>query len=131
MNENVQNYLQNTFHDGLTFEICNYFNTEKAIANGSTKAISKDDLKSILDNGTIISFTHTPAVYANAYGLLKGKATAGEKEVKIVEDDQEVTYHVRALDCKVEPLYKTLFNTEVTEGVSNGHTSYFYTYTRM
>ena len=131
MNENVQNYLQNTFHDGLTFEICNYFNIEKAIANGSTKAISKDDLKSILDNGTIISFTHTPAVYANAYGLLKGKATAGEKEVKIVEDDQEVTYHVRALDCKVEPLYKTLFNTEVTEGVSNGHTSYFYTYTRM
>lgn len=131
MNENVQNYLQNTFHDGLTFEISNYFNTEKAIANGSTKAISKDDLKSILDNGTIISFTHTPAVYANAYGLLKGKATAGEKEVKIVEDDQEVTYHVRAFDCKVEPLYKTLFNTEVTEGVSNGHTSYFYTYTRM
>ena len=50
MNENVQNYLQNTFHDGLTFEICNYFNTEKAIANGSTKAISKDDLKSNLDN---------------------------------------------------------------------------------
>ena len=129
MNENVQNYLQREYQDGLTFEICNYFNTEKAVAAGSTQPISKEELKSILD-GTTISFTHTPAVFANAYGLLKGNATAGEKEVKIMEDDQEVTYHVRALDCKVEPLYKTLFNTEVTEGVSNGHTSYFYTYTR-
>ena len=47
-----------------------------------------------------------------------------------MEDDQEVTYHVRALDCKVVPFYLTLFNTDVAEGVSNGHTSYFYTYTR-
>ena len=129
MNENVQNYLQREYQDGLTFEICNYFNTEKAVAAGSTQPISKEELKSILD-GTTISFTHTPAVFANAYGLLKGNATAGEKEVKIMEDDQEVTYHVRALDCKVEPLYKTLFNTEVTEGVSNGHTSYLYSYSR-
>ena len=129
MNEDVQNYLQSRFHDGLTFEICNYFNTEKAVAGGSTQAISKEELKNILDR-TIISFTHTPAVFANAYGLLKGNATAGEKEVKIMEDDKEETYHVRALDCKVVPFYLTLFNTDVTEGVSNGHTSYFYTYTR-
>lgn len=128
MNENVQNYLQSRFHDGLTFEICNYFNTEKAVAGGSTQAISKEELKNILD-GTIISFTHTPAVFANAYGLLKGNATAGEKEVKIMEDDQEVTYHVRALDCKVVPADFTLFNTAVYGGVS-GHTSYLYSYSR-
>lgn len=129
MNENVQNYLQNKYHDGLTFEICNYFNTEKAVANGSTKAISKDELKSMLDDHTTISFTHTPAVFANAYGLLKGNATAGEKEVKIMEDDQEVTYHVRALDCKVVPADFTLFNTAVYGGVS-GHTAYLYSYSR-
>lgn len=128
MNENVQNYLQNKYQDGLTFEICNYFNTEKAVADGSTQAISKEELKSILD-GTTISFTHTPAVFANAYGLLKGNATAGEKEVKIMEDDQEVTYHVRALDCKVVPADITLFNTGVTEGVLKGH-SYLYRYSR-
>lgn len=127
MNENVQNYLQNKYQDGLTFEICNYFNTEKAVADGSTQAISKEELKSILD-GTTISFTHTPAVFANAYGLLKGNATAGEKEVKIMEDDQEVTYHVRALDCKVVPADITLFNTGVTESFS-GH-SYLYSYSR-
>lgn len=129
MNESVQNYLQNKYHDGLTFEICNYFNTEKAVAGGSTQAISKDELKSMLDKGTTISFTHTPAVFANAYGLLKGNATAGEKPVKIMEDDQEVTYHVRALDCKVVPADITLFNTDVTESVS-GHTSYLYSYSR-
>ena len=128
MNENVQNYLQNKYQDGLTFEICNYFNTEKAVADGSTQPISKEELKSILD-GTTISFTHTPAVFANAYGLLKGNATAGEKEVKIMEDDQEVTYHVRALDCKVVPADITLFNTGVTENVLNGH-SYLYSYSR-
>lgn len=127
MNENVQNYLQSRFHDGLTFEICNYFNTEKAVAGGSTQAISKEELKNILDR-TIISFTHTPAVFANAYGLLKGNATAGEKEVKIMEDDKEVTYHVRALDCKVVPFYLTLFNTGATESFS-GH-SYLYSYSR-
>ena len=128
MNENVQNYLQREYQDGLTFEICNYFNTEKAVAAGSTQPISKEELKSILD-GTTISFTHTPAVFANAYGLLKGNATAGEKEVKIMEDDQEVTYHVRALDCKVVPADITLFNTGVTEGVLKGH-SYLYRYSR-
>lgn len=128
MNENVQNYLQSRFHDGLTFEIWNYFNTEKAVAGGSTQAISKNDLKSMLDEHTTISFTHTPAVFANAYGLLKGNATAGEKEVKIMEDDQEVTYHVRALDCKVVPADFTLFNTGATESFS-GH-SYLYSYSR-
>lgn len=128
MNENVQNYLQREYQDGLTFEICNYFNTEKAVADGSTQAISKEELKSILD-GTTISFTHTPAVFVNAYGLLKGNATAGEKEVKIMEDDQEVTYHVRALDCKVVPADITLFNTAVYGGVLKGH-SYLYRYSR-
>lgn len=129
MNENVQNYLQNKYHDGLTFEIYNYFNTEKAVAGGRTQAISKNDLKSMLDDHTTISFTHTPAVFANAYGLLKGNATAGEKEVKIMEDDQEVIYHVRALDCKVVPADNTLFNSAVYGGVS-GHTSYLYSYSR-
>lgn len=128
MNENVQNYLQNKFHDGLTFEICNYFNTKKVVANGSTQAISENDLKSMLDDHTTISFTHTPAVFANAYGLLKGNATAGEKEVPIMEDDQKVTYHVRALDCKVVPADFTLFNTGATESFS-GH-SYLYSYSR-
>ena len=127
MNENVQNYLQREYQDGLTFEICNYFNTEKAVAGGSTQEIYKEELKSILD-GTTISFTHTPAVFANAYGLLKGTATAGEKEVKIMEDDKEETYHVRALDCKVVPADFTLFNTGATESFS-GH-SYLYSYSR-
>ena len=46
-----------------------------------------------------------------------------------MEDDQEVTYHVRALDCKVVPADITLFNTAVYGGVS-GHTAYLYSYSR-
>ena len=65
---------------------------------------------------------------SGAYGLLKGTATAGEKEVKIMEDDKEETYHVRALDCKVVPADFTLFNTGATESFS-GH-SYLYSYSR-
>lgn len=130
MNQAVQDYLQQTYGDGLTFEICNYFNTEKAEADGNTSEVSKEELQTLLNGGTTISFTHTPASYAYAYGLLKGNATAGEKEVTLMEDEQEVTYHVRALDCKVVPADLGLFNTDITEGTSRGHASYLYTYTR-
>lgn len=134
MNRAVQDYLLSRYGDGLTFEVCNYFNTQMAVAGG-TKEISHQDLKKVLEGtgsaiGTTISFTHTPEQYAYAYGLLKGNATAGEKEVVIVEDEEPVTYHVRALDCKVVPANADLFQPAVTDGLGHGHTSYLYTYTR-
>lgn len=131
MNAAVQQYLNENYGDGLTFEICNYFNTQILGTDGTTTtALSHQGLKDLLDNKTTISFTHTPEYYASAYGLLKGNAENGEKEVEIAdaEGNNEV-YHLNALDCRVIPADASLFGTAISESIG-GNTSYLYTYTR-
>lgn len=55
----VLRYLRSTYSDGLTFEVRLFYNIE---------AVSREELKNALSEGSWISFTSSPAVYVNSYG---------------------------------------------------------------
>ena len=57
MTAGLQEYLKNKYHDGLTFEIWNYYNIN---------AIDRENLKPFLDASTV-SFTADPTLYVNAF----------------------------------------------------------------
>jgi len=57
MTAGLQEYLNNKYHDGLTFEIWNYYNVN---------AIDRETLKPYLDASTV-KFTADPTLYVNAF----------------------------------------------------------------
>ena len=58
INSSVLKYLRDTYGDGITFEVRNYYN------NGLTRA----QLQSMLSAGSWISFTNGTETYLNSYG---------------------------------------------------------------
>ncbi len=62
INAEVLKYLRDTYGDGLTFEVRNYYND----------ALSRAQLQEKLNKSTI-SFTNAPDVYYYAYGIWEGE----------------------------------------------------------
>ncbi|MBR1809321.1 MAG: hypothetical protein IJ776_08040 [Paludibacteraceae bacterium] len=60
INSGVLNYCRDTYQDGITFEIWNYYHD-----------ILRTDLQEILNRSTI-TFTASPGRYVNAYGVVEG-----------------------------------------------------------
>ena len=74
LTQEVLDYLQETYQDGFTVEVWNYFNDAIPQTEGSTivrKPIDRTGLKPMLDNSTV-TFTSTehPAYYVNAFAML-------------------------------------------------------------
>jgi len=95
MNSEVLQYLRDTYADGLTFEVWNYY---KASVDGTT--FTRDQLKPMLDQSTV-SFTNDPMRYVNAFAKLNGAKNAWDCIVTpptvyavVVEDDGENDYNV-------------------------------------
>lgn len=111
INADVLKYLRNTYNDGLTFEITSYFNTKRVDANGNTVAVTREELQAML-NRTTISFTHTPAFYLNAFGVLKDTQT------------------INPNDCFVTPANTVLFGDRKENAPEHGSTSHLYIWER-
>ena len=66
-------YLQYTYHDGITFEVWNYFNSEIVNKENPTESIpvTRADLKPMFDQSTV-TFTASdkPSQYVNAFAML-------------------------------------------------------------
>ncbi len=75
MTAELQEYLQETYGDGLTFEIWNYYNVDST---------NREQLKPFLDQSTV-TFTSDPTLYVNAFAP--------------IGDDN----HKNPLDCVVTP----------------------------
>lgn len=128
MNESVLSYLNETYGDGLTFEINNYYNTQMLGSDGNATTLTREGLKSVIDGTTTIAFANAPKSYSYAFGLLQGN---GDKEFEIeLEDGQKEIYHANPLDCVVVPANASLFSSTATEFV-RGNSSVVYTYTRQ
>jgi hypothetical protein len=74
LTQEVLDYLQETYQDGFTVEVWNYFNDAIPQTEGSTivrKPIDRAGLKPMLDNSTV-TFTSTehPEYYVNAFAML-------------------------------------------------------------
>jgi hypothetical protein len=74
LTQEVLDYLQETYQDGFTVEVWNYFNDAIPQTEGSTivrKPIDRTGLKPMLDQSTV-TFTSTehPAYYVNAFAML-------------------------------------------------------------
>lgn len=111
INADVLKYLRNTYGDGLTFEINNYFATERLDENGNKVKVTRDELQAMLNN-TTISFTQTPKFYLNAFGILKD------------------TGIINPLDCTVTPADASLFGDKKGSDPEHGSTSYLYIWER-
>lgn len=57
VNADVLKYLREVYHDGLTFEIYNYYN----------ESLTRNALQNILNNSTV-SFDTAPKIFVNAFG---------------------------------------------------------------
>lgn len=69
INATVLKYLRDTYGDGLTFEVWNYYRSSITVGE-TTTAVTRDFLKSnYLDNSTV-TFTTDPANYINAFGAI-------------------------------------------------------------
>lgn len=88
----VIEYLKETYGDGLTFEIWNYFNIEHAswYDGDAHTPIDRDGLKYILD-GSTISFTKIPDLYVNAFMYETGESEHHNNHEGIFCDDCLVT----------------------------------------
>ena len=109
INADVLKYLRTTYGDGLTFEINNYFATERVDANGNKVAVTRDELQAML-NRTTISFTQTPKFYLNAFGVVNGSMIPN--------------------DCTVTPYDPSLFGDRQESDPEHGTTSYLYIWER-
>ena len=109
INAKVLKYLRGTYEDGLTFEITNYFATERLDANGNKVKVTREELQAMLNKATI-SFTKTPKFYINAFGVIDGAKAPN--------------------DCNVAPADPTLFNEKNGEDPMHGTTSFLYMWER-
>ena len=109
INADVLKYLRKTYGDGLTFEINNYFATERLDASGNKVAVTRDEIQEMLNRSTI-SFTNTPKFYLNAFGVIDNAIIPN--------------------DCNVSPADATLFGDRVGVEPEHGSTSYLYIWER-
>ena len=65
INAEVLRYLRQTYYDGITFEVWNYYKQNT----------TRDVLKTLLDQSTI-KFTNDPGKYTNAFAKLNGSKNA-------------------------------------------------------
>ena len=73
VNQKILDYLQATYHDGITFEVWNYYNSEYRDADRQKVSVTREDLKPMFDNATI-KFSEPANVdqYVNAFAMLYG-----------------------------------------------------------
>lgn len=109
INADVLKYLRKTYGDGLTFEINNYFATERPDSSGNKVAVTRDEIQEMLNRSTI-SFTKTPKFYLNAFGVINNAIIPN--------------------DCNVAPADATLFGDRVGVAPKHGNTSYLYIWER-
>ena len=109
INADVLKYLRSTYGDGLTFEISNYFATERVDASGNKVRVTREELQAML-NRTTISFTQTPKFYLNAFGVVNGSIVPN--------------------DCSVTPAAPNLFGDRQEANPEHGTTSYLYIWER-
>ena len=73
MTQAVLDYLQKEYEDGITFEVWNYFNSEKPNPENTdeTLPVTRAELKTEFDKSTV-TFTSTepPSYYVNAFAML-------------------------------------------------------------
>ena len=81
INQDVIDYCQKTYGDGVTFEIWNYFND----------LLGKDRLIGYLNQSTVEFLDELPATYINAFNKVNAKPYEGDCTVKIV--DSQSTYY--------------------------------------
>lgn len=109
INADILKYLRKTYNDGLTFEINNYFATERVDSNGNVVPVTRDELQALLNQSTI-SFTSTPKFYLNAFGVVDGSIIPN--------------------DCFVNPFSPALFGSRIGVEPEHGTTSYLYIWQR-
>lgn len=68
INQDIIDYCWENYHDGVTFEIWNYFNDPEGYP-----LISIDELKSYLDRATVEFLDKIPGLYVNAFGREHGR----------------------------------------------------------
>lgn len=76
INEDVIEYCQSNYGDGITFEVWNYFND----------AISREDLLYLLNRATVRFLDSEPDSYINAFTEEDGQRNPDDCTVSIVED---------------------------------------------
>lgn len=118
IDEDVINYCQENYGDGITFEIWNYMNLKAAqwgdldkndvFIFGQQEKIEKDELKESLDESTISFLGAAPTVYVNAFYY----AWDASKE--------EFSTEISTVDCKVAPSSPSPFNDPVETVFFNG-----------
>lgn len=73
INQDVIDYCRETYNDGITFEVWNYFNDPEKVAELTGGAISMEDLKYLLNKATVRFLDKTPGEYINSFGTDNGK----------------------------------------------------------
>lgn len=73
INETVIDFCRETYNDGITFEIWNYFNDPDMILGDSKLPLSIEELKKYLDQATVRFINKVPEAYVNAFGVINGK----------------------------------------------------------
>lgn len=91
INDNVIKYCQDTYKDGVTFEVWNYF----------TDALDRTQLKPMLDQSTVTFLTNQPSAYINAFGRVDGQKNPWDCIVKptdalyVVSDEEAGQFNVK------------------------------------
>lgn len=118
INEAVIEFCREKFHDGITFEVWNYFNNDAIKRNKL-----RDDL--VENKATVEFLDKTPDLYVNAFNKAKKVESIDEETgEKVYKTDAEgnVEYEQFAYDCPVDidDSQKGEYNTPVTGKHLNG-----------
>ena len=75
INEDVIAYLKETYNDGITFEVWNYFNIKHSDwTNLTHDYLELDELKDMMNQSTVKFLDNTPSLYVNAFMYETGDA---------------------------------------------------------
>lgn len=99
INESVINYLKETYGDGITFEVWNYYNSSITDEAGNAVDVTRDQLQTLLNNSTVSFLDADPSQYINAYGALSNY----EGEIKAIVGEDGLYYPVDATTGDVLP----------------------------
>ncbi len=99
INESVINYLKETYGDGITFEVWNYYNSSITDEAGNVTDVTRDQLQALLNNSTVTFLDADPSQYINAYGALSNY----EGEIKAVEGEDGLYYPTDAVTGEILP----------------------------
>lgn len=71
--QEVIDYCWETYHDGITFEVWNYFNDPDKLAAMGFDMLTIEELKGYLDQATVKFLDKIPGEYINSFGKDNGK----------------------------------------------------------